>query len=1132
MEVRLLGPVALVGVRGEMELPRSQCRCVLAVLALEVGKPVAADSLIDRVWGDRPPRRADHALYTHVSALRRGLQQAADDGGTLLRRTSGGYVLDIDAEDVDLNRARRLAGEARSAANGDPDRAREALGLLRRACEQWQGVPLGGVSGNWAARLRDGLDQERLAMQIDRHRLEIQLGDHARVVGPLSQLLAEHPLVEPLAELQMLALYGCGRQAEALALYAETRRQLVEALGDEPGDRLQWLHARILRRDPSLIPEAIGTQKRPPGTLEQPPGESGRDLAVPNPEPPETRPVVPAQLPADVAGFTGRTAELAQLDSLLPAPPATRDGSAETRGGSTRTRDDAMTVAVLVLDGAPGVGKSALVTHWAHRVRGRFPDGQLYVDLRGYSPGSPMPSLDALASSLHAFGVRGEQVPSDLAEVATVYRSMTADKRLLVVLDNAADSEQVRPLLPSGGGSLALVTSRDYLGGLVARDGARRMDLSVLPAADAHALMASLLGAERVAAEPEATAELVALCDCLPLALRVAAANLIGTPTHRVAHYVARLRDHERLEALRVPGEAQGAVASALELSYRRRSRLEQRIFRLAALIPGPEVTVEAAAALAGVSVAAAGRLMRNLAEAHLVIDRGEDRFALHDLLRHFAAARAYEQEPEGERQAALTRWYDFYLSTADAAARLLYPEKSRLPVADVVDTSAPRVSLQDHGAALAWLDRELPNLVAAVRHPDESVRRRAWQIADTLRGYFLLQRPVASWLATSQAALAASEADGALLGQAAAHLSLGDLDFKQSRYVQAIAHYDEVMALTGRVTIAHVGEERDWLVELQAAATNNLGNAHVLCGRLHEAEEQYRQSLALVSQRWPSMAGALQLGNIGDICQATGELERALAHHEQALAFVRAAGSRSAEAVLLQRLGVSHHLLGDLELAAELHTTAIPLHQLAGDRASELETQCCLALVYRDAGGPADTLATEALAQARDLGDRMLLAVAFITLGSIHYGQQHHPSALRHYQEALQVADGAGIFEWRAQALTGAARSHLQLGDPEAAGCYVDRALAALHASDHRLLEAEALTAQAELRVQQSQGHAAIEAAERALSIFEPSGVWRGQAASHQVLSSAYGQIGERGEASRHRDHAARLSTMRPRRD
>src|ERR1700722_4737306 len=512
LRVALLGPVRAWRGETELELGAPQRRAVLGLLAARANQAVSRDELIDGIWGDQLPARSVNELHADVSRLRAALDpgRAHRAGGQVLMASGRGYLLRLAPGQLDAELfAGRLAAARASRRAGD---LVAAAASLESALRLWQGVALGGIPGPWAEIVRTGLGDQRLTATEEHIELLLELGRPAEAGGPLPELVRARPPRERFSGQLMLALYRCGRQAEALTAFADARRVLVRELGIEPGQELRALHARILAADPGLdAPVAPVTAA----------AGAGRPAAV------RDRPV-PAQLPADVAAFTGRDAELAALDLLLAGVAGTAGAVGQPGLG------DGAAVPIAVLAGTAGVGKTALAVRWARRAAAAFPDGQLYVNLRGYDPGAPVPPGDALAGILRALGLAGEDIPAGEDERAAAYRSLLDGRRMLVVLDNAASVEQARPLLPGSPSCLVVVTSRDSLAGLVGRHGAGRLASDMLPAADAFGLLRTLIG-DRVDAEPDAAAELAAQCARLPLALRVAAELAAASPDSRLA---------------------------------------------------------------------------------------------------------------------------------------------------------------------------------------------------------------------------------------------------------------------------------------------------------------------------------------------------------------------------------------------------------------------------------------------------------------------------------------------------------------------------------------------------------------------------------------------------------------------
>ena len=751
--------------------------------------------------------------------------------------------------------------------------------------------------------------------------------------------------------------------------------------------------------------------------------------------------VVPAQLPADVAGFTGRGRQLRALDALL-----WQAGDGQPRRGRGRE------VVISAIAGAAGVGKTALAVHWAHRVRGRF-DGQLYVDLHGYTPGSPLSPLQALAGLLGALGVAADRIPVEVEQAAGLYRSLLAERRVLVVLDNARSAEQVRPLVPGSPGCVVVVTSRDRLGGLVASHGARRLTLEVLAPEEAVGLLAQIVGLDRVRAEPEAAARLAEVCGLLPLALRVAAANLTGQPSdHPIAGYLARLGAGDRLAELAVDGDPQAAVRTAFDCSYGVLDADARRLFGLLGLLPGPDFTSEAAAALAGVLVGRARGVLERLAGAHLVEPRGAGRFGLHDLLRLYARQRSEQEEGVLERRQALDRLLGWYLQTADAADRLVSPEMLRLPL-PTADPGLPPASFDGRADALGWLDAERPNLVSATRHAAaHGPRLAAWLLADVLRGYFWGGRHMVDWLAVANAALCAADADGDPQARAAARRNLGLAYYFLGDYVRAAEHHTGALALA---------RQAGW-VEGEAATLGNLAMVHTELGHLRQAADHHARALALNRQIGSKAGQAIALGNLGRASLRMGTLQRAVDQLTQALALAREIASKGGQATVLGTLGEAYRDLGRLDDARVCLTQALALARAAGYRYEETSDLYVLATVHRETGQftLALELAKAALALAREIGDPRKEADALNTLGSVQACLGHHRQATAHHHAALDLARRSGARQPQAEALLGLAAVHLDLDHDDEAVGHARQAVALHRETGHRLGHARALVA------------------------------------------------------------------------
>jgi hypothetical protein len=624
--------------------------------------------------------------------------------------------------------------------------------LLRDALGLWRGEPLGGLAGQWAVRTRQGWRQQHLDAVLAWARAELAVGNPAAVIGALTDLVGEHPLLEPLIAVLMRALYAAGHSAQALDLSTVTRQRLVQELGAEPGSELRQVQHGILRDD-----------------LDR------HDMPPPPAVPAVAASVAPAQLPQDVPGFAGRQAALAQLDALLPA-----------------AGEPANTVVISAVSGTAGVGKTALAVYWAHQVRRRFPDGQLYVNLRGFDPsGSVMEPVEAVRGFLDALGVAPQRIPAGIDAQTALYRSLLAERRMLLVLDNACDAAQVRPLLPGAAGCLVLVTSRNRMSGLVATDGAHPLSLDLLTAAEARQLLARRLGADRIANEPRAVEEIIERCARLPLALTVVAARAATHPRFPLASLAADLREsNSGLDAL-AGGDPATDVRAVFSWSYRTLSAPAAWLFRLFGLHPGPDISLPAVASLAGLPPATVRPLLTELTRVHLVVEHVPGRYTLHDLLLAYAAAQANAIDPPEQREAATVRVLDHYLHSAHTAHLVLQPHREPITLAP----PQPGVTPERPGTAetaLAWFNTERPVLLAAI----DRAARAEWdiytcQLAWTVANYLYRQGHWHDQTTTAYAALAANRRLGDPSGQALSHRSVAHAYSRLGRYDDARTHLD-----------------------------------------------------------------------------------------------------------------------------------------------------------------------------------------------------------------------------------------------------------------------------------------------------------------------------------------------------
>jgi DNA-binding SARP family transcriptional activator len=1012
-EYGVLGPLSVTRSARTLDISAPMLRRLLAVFLVRADTPLTLDTAAEALWDSKPPRAAHRTLLVYIHRLRRLLGEESID-----YRAPVGYTLRFDDDHLDqrvFSARIRQATAARAAGDfaGAASLVREAVGL-------WRGPAYADVRdialvADEAARL----DQQRPDAVELCAELDLRLGRHTQLLPELTAAADEYPYRERLQGHLMMALYRSGRQADALEAYRRARIRLRDELGIDPTPDLQRLHQLILASDRSLDP--------------QPPRES------------TTVSVVPAQMPPGIADFTGRATDLSALED---AP------------------------GLVVVSGTAGVGKSALVMHWAHRARRRFPDGQLFANLRGFSANAPLRPIEALGRFLRSLGVPPERIPVDDEEAAALYRSLLADRRILVVLDNAADADQVRPLLPAAGGCRAVVISRNRLVGLIAGESAHSLHLDVLTERDAEALLWRTLGRARVDAEPLARDELLRLTARLPLALRLAVAHLGGAPETAIGGYTAELRGGDVLSSFEVPGDERMVIRTAIRFSYTRLTPPSRRAFRLLGVNPAPSVTEEVAVAAFDGSAPA----LAELTQASLLEQRVDDRYSFHDLLRRYAEERAAAEEPAGEVEAARRRLFQHYLDKLNAAVDQLYPHVPRLPV-----TAGAAAQFDNPDAAMSWLDSERENLVVIIQYAaDNGPYEMAWRMTDALRGYLSTRLLLVDWLVAAEAAVRAAELAGDVWGRAAAKISLQHLYHRRSEFAGSRRHGEEALALA---------RTAGWR-EGQIVALGNLGNSHRLSGDADQAAEVYEEVLALAEEASLKAVAVASLGNLAAIDAQRGRLAATAQRLQQSIALAHELGSAALIANVNGDLGETYYLLGEMD-KARVHLRKALAASPGRDRGVEAEAMRVLAQVEADTGDldKALSTATESVRIWRETGQRQYKADALAVLSDVLNRRGELARSIEAAEEA--VALSAQLLDGRTQAnaLIAMAKALGAQGDLDRALAEASRACEITAKGGLRLVEGISRQTRAEINARRGETVAARQDATAALAIFRETG-------------------------------------------
>jgi DNA-binding SARP family transcriptional activator len=1025
MRFLLLGPLEAWDDGERVDLGGRKQRALLALLLLNANRNVRQARVIDWLWGEEAPRTARELVHEYVSRLRRALRQdqPAPPGSARLATSAWGYRLQVGPDELDLHRFEGLVGRAQQAAAGG-DHAR-AAGILRQALALWRGSALEDLPSTPAVEAEQfRLEEARLRVLEQRIEADLRSGGHAELVGELEGLVAAEPLRECFRAQLMLALYRSGRQAEALAVYRVGWQLLSDGHGLEPGSRLRELEQAILRDDPALAPPSPGVAE-PPAAISP-----------------------PSQLPPDVADFTGRAATMGAVAALLTAAAEQPEPAAP----------------VVAVAGKPGVGKTTLAVHVGHRLGSRFPDGQLWVDLRGVAP-VPRDPAAALAGMLRSLGVDGSVIPDELEERARLYRSRLAGQRLLVVLDNAATEAQVRPLLPAGAGSAALVTSRCRLIGLEA---AHHLDLEVLSPEEAVTLLERVAGPGRLAADAEAARTIARLCGHLPLALRIVGAKLAVKPHWTALEFVDRLRDeHRRLDELRA-GDLE--VRASVALSYQGRPPDEQRAFRLLGLLDTADFPAWAAAALLGQDQEATQELLERLADSHLLEVAGRDatgqiRYRFHDLLRLYARERARTDEPPEARRSALERALGAWADLAETAADRFHPgyRPSRWWAVQPASDAAGPIGRDPR----AWLEAEHPSLVAGV---GQAFAGGLWELTCRLAATLGGMCPRPGWWDDWQ-------------------------------------HTHELA-----LEVARGAGDRRW----EALLLNGLALLQIELGGLDKAEAYAERARELARASGDRAQEATALWELGETHREQSHLDKAMACYQAVLPAARAGGDRHLEASVHLSMGMVAYYQGRLDDAAAPYAEALAGFRGLGDRACTAGTLNSIGILDRDRGRAGRALASyqEALRLFAIVGDRRMHAAVLRNLAVVYLDQNRVAEAVPALEASLAFFRRLGDRRWQAGILNSLGDAHRLLGQPDQAMSSFRQSLAACRELEYRRGEAVNLASLGRLCQETGRLEEASEWYGSSARLFNQIGEPRREAQSLEGLGSTLASAGRQADA------------------
>lgn len=972
MKFGILGPLLIQAEGRDVRLGGPRQAKILAALLLDANLVVPLPRLVAVMWDDGGPATAVRQVQDAVSGLRRRLG-LADAGRGIITTHGQGYRINVPGDAFDLLVFEdHVARAQRSSASGEhPD----AASSLRSALRCWRGPAFADLTGDALTDSAALLAERRLSAQRQLMSVELVLHRHHEIVADLAALVLEHPLDESFARLYMLALHRCGRRADALAAFHTLRSHLVDELGIEPGNEVHGLFQQILRDDDELTVASESVDRRAAQA-----GRSRSERPAPS--------TGPMQLPADTRLFTGRSAELEQLLALGRQAAAEREGYGA--------------VLVSVIDGMPGLGKTALAVHAAHRLGDQFPDGRLFIDLHGHTPGaSPLTAAEALGALLRSLGVSQDLIPADVDERASLYRTRLAGSRVLIVLDNAAGTAQIRPLIPGHQGCLVLVTARNRLSGL---DEAHPLALDALPEPEAVALFREVAGPGRIdAADPadpadpacRAIAEIVGLCGHIPLAIRITAARLRHRRTLTLDSVLTQLRDeHARLGYL---ADDDRSITAAFETSYGSLASAEQHAFRLLGSIPGPDFDVHATARLLDTAHRDAERVLEALLDHNLLIQHTEGRYRFHDMVRLYARSLAGDEPAEG--RAALDRLLAYYQHTVTAADRHLaeFTRPAPLPTSAVNAANATPVAalgFSNSADALAWMRAERANLLAAVRYAaGHEPSARAVALSSGLASFLIDDGPLDLAVELQQAAAGLAEAGGDPVAWANALIDLGRSRRLHGKEQNGVAQFEQALSIFRELGNG-LGE---------AESLHELATTRYMANDFPSSRELAQQALELFRRQSDRLGEANAIVLLGRIGFMTEGYRAALERFENALRIYQELGHRHGEAAVLNRIADVHIVEGPATAALEPLGQALTLHRELGQLRSEANLLWQLGRMWVKEGDYAKAAEPTRLALDlyRRLGNRRSEALAMHLSGYISFSLEDYPRATEAFEQA-----------------------------------------------------------------------------------------------------------------------------------